>query len=94
MKYLISGRFVDLEKLRKLMDARDIVNKMIDDKIGEYPTMHCKICGDTNPKQGFSPILSGCAGTTPRETSFVICNRCSHTDEEYEKFFKESKEII
>lgn len=55
----------------------------------QYPSFHCKNCGDTKPKHGFYPMLSGCSGII--QTSMVECNKCALSDEQYEKLFGEPK---
>ena len=53
---------VDLEKIKY---AREIEAKNL---------MFCRECGETNPKNGFYPLMGGWSG--PDCLSFFICNDC------------------
>ena len=83
-------RFINLEELRKLYKQRDELTQ----KINSYTAWHCKKCGDTKPKHNFDAMFSGSYGLGIIQTSMVTCNRCTLTDEQYLKTFKEPKEII
>jgi len=54
--------------------------------------MHCRICGDTDPKHGFYPLWGMAIGKDIYQTSGFMCNECALTDEEYLKTFGEPKE--
>lgn len=91
-----NNRFIPIDEIIDLMIQRDEINKKID----SYNPFHCKECGDTKPKQHFDVLLSSFYISNKNgnrnfyKTSPYTCNRCKMSDEQYEKVFKEPKEII
>jgi hypothetical protein len=90
LKTMLDDRYVNLKIVKELMRFKESFNKEIDAEIHSVPEFHCKMCGDTNPKQGFVPMLSSCNAVY--ETSMFTCNRCGMSDEHYERAFKETKD--
>lgn len=89
---MLDDRYVNLDNVRKLMKFKDDFIAEIDMKLNKVPQFHCKECGDTNPKNGFLPIMGSTCGPGIYETSFFICNRCGMNDEDYERVFGETKD--
>lgn len=83
-------RFVPVKELQRLLQQKEALY----DIINKYPPMHCKICGDTQPKHGFYPLLGMTVGPNFYQTSAFLCNRCGRTDENYLETFGEPKEKI
>jgi len=82
------NRFVPVKRIQELLK---IISDATDE-IGEYNSMHCRICGDTDPKHGFYPLWGMATGKDIYQTSGFMCNECALTDEEYLKTFNEPKE--
>lgn len=83
-------RFVNIPEVQTWMKVREVMNH----NISTVPNMHCKECGDTNPKHGFYPTLSSFVANGVYETSMFTCNRCALSDKEYEELFGEPKELV
>ena len=83
-------RFINIKEVQTWMKVRD----NMESNISTVNSMHCKVCGDTKPKNGFYPLLSSFVAEGVHETSMFTCNRCALSDKEYEKTFGEPKELI
>ena len=83
-------RFINIKEVQTWMKVREKMDK----NISTVNPMHCKECGDTNPKNGFYPLLSSCVVGGVNGTSLLTCNRCRLDDDEYKKIFSEPKEIV
>jgi len=81
-----SDRFIPIKQIEQVLKANKC--SCLDG------LMFCKVCGDTNPKNGFYPLFSSVIGGGIINLSSATCNRCCLTDEEYEKRFGEPKESI
>lgn len=86
----MSERYVNIQEIKDL--KKQI--REIQEKIRAYPKDHCRVCGDTQPRNGWYPIFGGPIGGPSESTSFLLCNRCGRSDENYEQTFGEPKEKI
>ena len=84
------ARFYPVKEIKELLKQQESVGN----KLNSYDIMHCNVCGDTTPKHGFYPLWGMTIGEGFYQTSGYTCNRCNYNNEDYERIFKEPKEVI
>ena len=81
-------RFVNVERIAEIQKALTSLNK----ELSLFPINHCKICGDTKPKNNYEALYS--SSYPSLSISAITCNRCALSDENYERIYGGKKEII
>lgn len=66
-------RFIPVDKLQALYRQSEAIRN----EIASYNPNHCRVCGDTKPKDGFYPLWSMSIGPGIVCTSGFMCNECA-----------------
>lgn len=83
----------DLERIRQLQAEKERfqgeIDRIQDELFSIAPGgVFCNMCGETNPKHGFYPLMVMGAG----RCSPVDCNKCRRSIKEYKELFGEEEE--